>query len=97
MYYFSKSEISGKIFEMSAPHFQNLYKIFKEFKLLKQDFIISSGITDESKKVVFKKIIVEKYNLFLLLLVQKSIEIQKIEKNLPEFSKNLIDLIHTYI
>ena len=94
---YSTSEISGKVFEISAPYFKNLYTTFKEFKLLKQDFIVSSGIADESKNVIFKKIQVEKYNLYLLLFIEKSLEIQKIEKNLPDFSKNLIDLIHTYI
>ena len=69
----------------------------KEFKLLKKDFIISSGITDESKKIIFKKITVERYNLYLLLFIEKTLDIEKIEKNLPNFSKNLIDLIHTYI
>ncbi|MFW9989935.1 MAG: ADP-ribosylation factor-like protein [Candidatus Odinarchaeota archaeon] len=49
---FSKTDISGQLFEVSAPHFQSLYKNFKEFKLLEQDFIISSGITDKSKKVI---------------------------------------------
>ncbi|MFX1596496.1 MAG: hypothetical protein ACFFBK_10595, partial [Promethearchaeota archaeon] len=94
---FSKNEISGKVFEISAPHFQSLYKNFKEYKLLEQDFIVSSGIADESKKVIFKKITVEKYNLYLLLFLEKSLEIEKIEENLPNFSKNLVDLIHTYI
>ncbi len=94
---FSKTDISGKVFEISAPYFKNLYSTFKEFKLLEQDFIVSSGISEESKKVIFKKITVEKYNLYLLLFLEKSLEIDKIEKNLPNFSKNLIDLIHTYI
>ncbi len=94
---FSKTDISGQLFEVSAPHFQSLYKNFKEFKLLEQDFIVSSGITEKSKKVIFKRITVEKYNLYLLLFLEKSLEIDKIEKNLPEFSKNLVDLIHTYI
>ena len=94
---FSKSDISGRVFEISAPHFQTLYKTFKEFKLLEQDFIVSSGITDKSKKVLFKKITAGKYNLYLLLFLEKSLEIEKIEKNLPDFSKNLADLIHTYI
>jgi len=94
---YSKSEISERVFEISAPHFQNLYKTFKEFKLLKQDFIVSSGIADESKKIIFKKITIEKYNLYLLLFIKKSQDIQKIEKNLPEFSENIIDLIHTYL
>ncbi len=94
---FSTSKISDRVFEISAPHFQTLYKTFKEFKVLKHDFLISSGIADESKKVIFKKIKVEKYNLYLLMFIEKSLEIQKIEKNLPDFSKNLAELIHTYI
>jgi len=94
---FSRSEISGKVFEISAPHFQTLYKTFKEFKLLDQDFMVSSGIADESKKIIFKKIAIEKYNLYLLLFLEKSLEIEKIEKNLPEFLENLGDIIHTYI
>jgi GTPase SAR1 family protein len=94
---FSNSEISERVFEISAPHFQTLYKTFKEFKVLKQDFLVSSGIADETKKVVFKKIQVEKYSLYLLMFIEKSLQIQKIEKNLPDFSKNLVELIHTYI
>jgi small GTP-binding protein len=94
---FSNSGISEKVFEISAPHFQTLYKTFKEFKLLKQDFLISSGITNNSKKIIFKKIPVEKYNLYLLLFMEKDLNLDKIDKNLPKFSKNLKDLIHTYI
>jgi len=94
---FSRTGISEKVFEISAPHFQTLYKTFKEFKLLKQDFLISSGITNQSKKIIFKKIPVEKYNLYLLLFMEKDLNLEKIDKNLPKFSKNLKDLIHTYI
>jgi small GTP-binding protein len=94
---FSGIGISEKVFEISAPHFQTLYKTFKEFKLLKQDFLISSGITDESKKIIFKRISVEKYNLYLLLFMEKDLNLDKIEKYLPKFSKNLKDLIKTYI
>ena len=94
---FSEIGISEKVFEISAPHFQTLYKTFKEFKLLKQDFLISSGITDESKKIIFKRIIVEKYNLYLLMFMEKDLNLDKIEKHLPKFSKNLNDLIQTYI
>ena len=94
---YSKDEVSERVFEISAPHFQELYKTFKEFKILQQDFLISSGIADDSKKIIFKKIQVEKYNLYLLMFIEKSHQIEMIEKNLPDFSKNLIDLIHTYI
>ncbi len=94
---YSESSISERIFEISAPHFQTLYKTFKEFKLLKQDFIISSGITDDAKKVIFKKINVTTYSLYLLFFVEELHDIDKIDGNLPDFIKNLEDLIETYI
>jgi len=94
---FSNPGISERVFEISAPHFQTLYKTFKEFKLLKQDFLISSGITSESKKIIFKRIPVKKYNLYLLLFLEKELNIDKIDKNLPKLSKNLNELIQTYI
>ena len=94
---FSKPGISEKVFEISAPHFQTLYKTFKEFKILKQDFLISSGISSESKKIIFKRIPVEKYNLYLLLFMEKELNMDKIDKNLPKLSKNLNELIQTYI
>lgn len=94
---YSRDKISGKVFEISAPHFQKLYKTFKEFKLLEKDFIISSGITDNSKNLIFKKIEVEKYNFYLLIFLKKDIKIKTIEESLPEFSKNVVELIKTYI
>lgn len=94
---YSKDQISEKVFEISAPHFQTLYKTFKEFKLLKKDFIVTFGITDKSKKLIFKKIKVDKYNLYLLILLDDKIVIEKIEKNLPKLTANLVELINTYI
>ena len=92
-----KSKISEKVFEISAPHFQTLYKTFKEFKLLKQDFIVSSGITDEERKIIFKKIDIDKHILYLLLFMEKFEGIERIEKQLPKFTKNVKELIQTYI
>ncbi len=94
---YSKDDVSEKAFEISAPHFQNLYETFKEFKLLKKDFIVSSGMTDESKKVIFKKILVDKYNLYLLLFLEERHKIEKVDRYLPEFTKKLSVLIKTYI
>jgi hypothetical protein len=94
---YSKSDVSEKIFEISAPHFQTLYKTFKEFKLLKKDFLISSGITNDSKNVVFIRIIVDKHNLYLLLYLNKQMGIKELEAKLPDFTKNISSLIYTYI
>ncbi|TFG08250.1 MAG: hypothetical protein EU539_02915 [Promethearchaeota archaeon] len=94
---YSKDEISSKVFEISAPHFQTLYKTFKEFKLLRKDFIISSGISKDSKNIIFKKISVDKYNLYILIFMEEYHSIEKLEKFLPDFSSILTELIHTYI
>ncbi len=94
---FSKDKVSGKVFEISAPHFQKLYKTFKEFKILDKDFIISSGIADNSKDLIFKKIKTNNYNFYLLIFIKKEIKIESIEKNLPGFSKRVVELIKTYI
>ena len=94
---YSDSEISEKLFAVSAPHFQTLYKTFSEFKLLKSDFLISSGTMDDSKSIVFKKITVDKFNLYLLLFLKKNYEVNDIEVKLPDFSENIKELIQTYI
>ena len=94
---YSKDEISRRVFEISAPYFKELYNTFKEFKLLQKDYIISSGIASENKNIVFKKIKVERYDLYLLLFVDQYKGIEKIEEFLPNFSKILNELINTYI
>lgn len=94
---YSRDEISRKVFEISAPYFKELYNTFKEFKLLQKDYIISSGIASESKNIVFKKIKVERYDLYLLLFIDQYKEIEKIDEFLPNFSKILNELINTYI
>ncbi len=93
---YSHDDTQEKVFEISAPHFQTLYKTFKEFKLLKKDYIVSLSIND-SKKMVFKRIKVQKYTLYLLLLLEIDTSIDKIEQNLPDLSDNLVELVNTYI
>ena len=85
------------MFEISAPHFQTLYKTFNEFKLLKKDYIISSGMKTDTKNIIFKKVQVDKYNLYLLLFLDEYHSIENIERYLPDFSNILNELISTYI
>ncbi|MHA1805232.1 MAG: ADP-ribosylation factor-like protein [Promethearchaeota archaeon] len=94
---YAMDQVSGKVFEISAPHFQTLYKTFKEFKMLKQDFIVSSGVADEGKKIIFKRIKVGKYDLYLLFLLEKGVEIQQFDDSLRKFSQNIKSLITMYI
>jgi hypothetical protein len=65
--------------------------------LLKSDFITTSGIGEDSKNIIFKRIVVDKYDLYLLLLLEKRQTIEKIEKIIPDFSNVLTELISTYI
>jgi GTPase SAR1 family protein len=94
---YSNSEISEKLFAISAPHFQTLYKTFHDFKLLKKDFLISSGTADNSKVIVFKKVIIGTYNLYLLLYLKKKYELSNVESKLPNFSENIRNLMLNYI
>jgi GTPase SAR1 family protein len=94
---YSNSEISEKLFAVSAPHFQTLYKTFHEFKLLKKDFLISSGTADNSKVIVFKKMIVGTFNLYILLYLKKKYELSNFESKLPHFSQNIRNLMLNYI
>ncbi len=65
--------------------------------MLKQDFIVSSGVADEGKKIVFKRIKVGKYDLYLLFLLEKGVEIQQFDDSLRKFSQNIKSLITMYI
>jgi len=94
--YYKTKYKESQVFTISAVHFQTLYKTFREFKLLKSDFLISSGIIAD-KDIIFKKIQVDRYDLYLLLLIQEYLSIEKIEIFLPDLSKNLIELMSTYI
>ena len=51
----------------------------------------------DSKNIIFKKIQVDKYNLYLLLFMEEYHSIEKIEKHLPGFSIILTELISSYI
>ena len=93
---FSRDDVSGKVFEISAPHFQTLYKTFKEFKILKKDFLVSSGIS-QTKKILFKKLNIEKFNLYLLLFISSEDFIERIDEYLDEFISRIEILIQTYI
>ncbi|MFX0073356.1 MAG: ADP-ribosylation factor-like protein, partial [Candidatus Hermodarchaeota archaeon] len=94
---YSKNKSSSKVFEISAIHFQSLYKTFKEFKLLKKNYIISSGISEDSKNIIFGKVKLDKYDLYLLLFMEEYHSIEKIEQYLPDFSRTLNEIISTYI
>lgn len=82
------------IFEITAPQFTMLYKIFSEFRALKQDEAIFK-IADSV--ILFKKIIIADYDFFVLFLMDEEIKKERINKLLPDFLYRTSDLLLRYI
>ena len=98
---FLKSDIKGvkednirNIFEITAPQFTMLYKIFAKFKALKQEeaiFKVSNSI------ILFKKIQIADIPTFILFLIDDEEKKDKINELLPDFVNRTKDLIMRYI
>jgi GTPase SAR1 family protein len=92
---YSQDETIGKITEMSAPHFQILYRTFFDFKLLRQNSAIWQY---ETEAIVFYKWSVNDIPLYLLLVMEYNPKIlELIEQYLEEFSNRTQSLIMTYL
>ena len=92
---FSLNEMTGKVSEMSAPHFQNLFRTFTEFKLLKQNNAIWHMDDDI---IVFYQLSIGKMSLFLFCMMKERDDvIKEIEKILPEFKDRTQGLIESYL
>lgn len=90
---YSSDESTGKIFELSAPHFTSLYNNFEQF------------VSGETKKAVyilentyisFHVLEFEFFNIYVLSFMNDKDSIDKIEENLPEFKDNIQNLLNTY-
>ncbi len=82
------------IFEITAPQFTILYKIFSEFRKLQQDeavFKIATSI------ILFKKIQIANFNMFILFLMDDESKRESITQKLPDFLKLNGDLLLRYI
>jgi len=90
----SDEEKLRNIFEITAPQFTMLYKIFSEFRALKQDEAIFK-IADSV--ILFKKIIIADYDFFVLFLMDEEIKKERINKLLPDFLYRTSDLLLRYI
>lgn len=88
-----KSEVMN-VFEVSAPQFTVLFKIFEKFKALHQDeavFKVSNTI------ILIKRIQIEENNMFLLFLIDDENKKEKISEELSGFLKYSQDLLLRYI
>ena len=82
------------VFEVSAPQFTVLFKIFAKFKALQQNeaaFKVSNSI------ILIKKIWIEEDQMFLLFLVDNESKKAKIDEELPGFLNYTEDLFLRYI
>jgi GTPase SAR1 family protein len=82
------------IFEVTAPQFALLYKIFSKFKQLEQNeavFKISNSV------ILFKKVDISNQSMFVLFLMDEENKIDNINKSLPDFLTRTNDLILRYI
>jgi GTPase SAR1 family protein len=90
----SKSEELISVFEVTAPQFAMLFKIFSKFKALPEDeaiFKVSESV------ILFKKIKVADNDMFILFLIDNEKKKDKINAKLPGFLDQTKELLLRYI
>jgi small GTP-binding protein len=90
----SSEEKLRNIFEVTAPQFTMLYKIFSEFRALKQEEAIFK-IADSV--ILFKKLRIANYNFYVLFLMDEEIKKERINELMPDFMYRAGDLLLRYI
>jgi len=89
-----KSEDLLNVFEVVAPQFALLFKIFSKYKAAEKDeaiFKVSDSV------ILFKKIKVLHYDMFILFLLDNENTIEKINQNIQDFLDRTQDLLIRYI
>jgi hypothetical protein len=82
------------VFELTAPQFTILFTIFSKYKALSQNeaiFKVSDSV------VMFKRIKVSEFEMFILFLMESEEKKEKINSKLPNFLNITQDLLLTYI
>jgi Ras-related GTP-binding protein A/B len=89
-----KSEDLLNVFEVVAPQFTMLFKIFSNFKATEKDeatFKVSDSV------ILFKKLQVLNYDMYVLFLLDDEDKKEKINQNIKEFLNRTQDLLIRYI
>ncbi|MFX0073880.1 MAG: ADP-ribosylation factor-like protein [Candidatus Hermodarchaeota archaeon] len=89
-----KSDDLLNVFEVVAPQFTMLFKIFSSFKATEKDeaiFKVSDSI------IFFKKLKVLNYEMYVLFLLDKEDKKEKINQNIKDFLTRTQDLLIRYI
>ena len=80
---------------LSAPHFQNLFRTFTDFKLITRNQAIWQM---EDSMILFNNFNLDDNSLYLLTLAKNEENItKKFEKNFPKFKERIKLLIQTYL
>ncbi len=90
----AESEELINVFEVTAPQFAMLFKIFSRFKALKQEEAIFK-VADSV--ILFKKIQVAENDMFILFLIDNEKRKEKINAKLVDFLDQTKDLLLRYI
>jgi GTPase SAR1 family protein len=89
-----KSEELINVFEITAPQFAVLFKIFSKYKAVEQD----EAIFKIAKSVIFfKRIKISETNMFFLLLLDNEKKKDLINREIPNFLNQIGDLLLRYI
>jgi len=88
------TEIIQDVFEITAPQFTMLFKIFYKFKALKKD---EASFEFADSIIFIKKLSIADNDIFVLFLIDKREKKDKINSLLPKFTKRITDLLTTYI
>jgi len=89
-----KSEELINVFEVTAPQFAMLYKIFSKFKALQEEeaiFKVSESV------ILFKRIKVAEETMFILFLIDSEKRKEKINTKLSDFLSQTKELLLRYI
>ncbi|MFX0178753.1 MAG: ADP-ribosylation factor-like protein [Candidatus Hodarchaeota archaeon] len=89
-----KTEELLSVFEITAPQFAILFKIFSKYKAIKEDEAVFKVA---NSTILFKKINIYRYEMYLLFLLDDETKKDKINNNLPNFLNRTKDLLIRYI
>jgi len=89
-----KSEELLNIFEITAPQFAILYKIFSRYKTIREDEALFKVA---NSTILFKKVNIYRYEMYILFLLDDESKKEKIKQNLPKFLNRTQDLLIRYI
>ena len=92
---YSVDVLKGRVSEISAPHFQNLFRTFSDFKLLKRNKAVWRM---DDEVIVFIKIDIKLESIYLLCLLKDRFGlVEEIEKILPYFTGRIDPLIKSFL